>query len=417
MSRFKLPLERGLLLTRDLLNCFSSIRRPNKPHLPVKIRNISYQQEVLLIGVSIANENEEHVYIKVHLGYLMIACSVDTDESYLSRYAYYALDQLINSGKYFNFERFYWPDFFNAASGKSKYLDIINDRNGLDIFLKPKYSPFFKPGQQLYYPSNKSQRISRAMPPPAAANLISKQEISIGYCLADSYLRSIHSNHWPFLVPYTFLPIKSGEKIKNFLGFVIEKADLPVLNYSAAQIALNGLSKQMMSLAPIVSASGSNAESENEQIHYKNLSKRDELFLLWQEALPALQTQQFTHHMESQGMINVKGKPMKMYMNACTFSAEIPKLGFSWRDKGEYFELKLLFKVKNKVLTPALLNTAFFINSSDDPMRFYLLDNLQDFYVMGLFNKYQNCMSVFKCQYEEHFKSFKEQLEKVYELL
>lgn len=453
-NRFKLPLEKGSWkLTREMLNCYSGFRRLDKPYLKVRIRKIDYQKEVLVIGVSIANEAEEKVYIQVQSDHLLIACSMDTDESYLSRYAYHALEELIsasdpydferfyysgffdvetgeskyldiaertgmdiNSGDHFDFERFYWPGFFDVETGKSKYLDIT-ERRGMDINLKFRYSPFFKPGQRLYYPLEAFQEVSRPRIAPAVTNLSSEEEIGVGYCVADTYLTSSHSNHWPFLIPYTLVPTKSREKVRSFIDFLKEKADLPVLDYPTAQRVLNGLCYQMMALAPIASVSRLNTETEKEQIQYMNVSNRDRMFLLWQWALPGLVSQQFTHCSYTDGLRNVKGKPKKTYMHACTFSAEVPRLCFSWRDRGEYFELKLLFRVKNKVLKPVEFNITFFISSSNEPMRFHLLNSLQDLYVMALFCKYSNCISVFKCHYEEHFKSFKEQLGRMYELI
>ena len=101
----------------------------------------------------------------------------------------------------------------------------------MDIHLKSRYSPFYKPGQRLYYPLETAQEVARPRVAPAATNLFSEQEIGVGYCLADSQLTSSHSNHWPFLIPYTLVPTKSGEKVKSFIGFLKEKADLPVLDY------------------------------------------------------------------------------------------------------------------------------------------------------------------------------------------
>lgn len=418
MNRFKLPLEKGSWrLTLETLNKHSQFRRPDRPFLLVKIRKINFQNEILAIGVSIAKEEEEKVYLQVQSNSLLVGCSVDTDESYLSRYAYYALVELMFIDNYYDFEQFYWPGFFNAKTGKSKYLEIINDRRGLDINLKPRYSPFYKPGEELLYPIKKIKTSPQQNTEAANVTPLSDDDIGLGYCLADTLLRSLHSNHWPFLIPYTLITKNKGKAIKSFISFIKDEAEVPMLEYPAAQQELNEICYQMMPLAPIVSTSKYNMALENKEISYKNRKNGNSLFQLWQKAVSKIQEQKFTCHLHTYGIKNVAGKPSKKYMEYCLFSPEIPRLCFSWRDKGEYFELKLLFKIKSKVLTPYLYNTAFFINSNDDPMRFYLLNSLQDFYILSLFSKYNHCMSVFRCHYEAHFKPFKDQLSRVYELI
>lgn len=62
-----------------MLNSYSRFKRPDKPYLKVKLRRIAYQKEVLIIGVSIAGEAEEKVFLQVQSSYLLIACSVDTE--------------------------------------------------------------------------------------------------------------------------------------------------------------------------------------------------------------------------------------------------------------------------------------------------------------------------------------------------
>jgi len=418
MNRFNLPLEKGSWkLTLETLNKHSQFRRPDRPFLLVKIRKIAFQNEILVIGVSIAGEEEEKIYLQVQANNLLVGCSVDTDESYLSRYAYYALTELMFIDNYYDFEPFYWPGFFNAKTGKSKYLEIINDRCGLDINLKPKYSPFYKPGEELVYPTKKIKISPQRITEAANVTPFSDDDIGLGYCLADTLLRSLHSNHWPFLIPCTLITKNNGKVIKNFVNFIKDEAEVPMLECPATQQELNKICYQMMLLAPISSTSKYNTALENEEIRYKNRKNGNRLFRLWQKAVSKIQGQKFTYHLHTYGIKNVTGKPSKKYMEDCIFSPEIPKLCFSLRDKGEYFELKLLFKIRRKVFNPHLYNTAFFINSNDDPMRFYLLNSLQDFYILSLFAKYNHCISVFRCHYETQFKPFKDQLSRVYEFI
>lgn len=418
MSRFKLPLENGSWkLTLDTLNRHSGFRKPRRSYFAVKIRHISFQNEILLLGISLANEAEEKVYIQVRSDHLLVGCSVDTDESYLSRYAYHTLEELMYINEYYDFERFYWPGFFNAKTGRSKYLQIINDRSGMDIRLKSSYPSFYKPGQKLIYPIVTAKSAPAPMAETTAAAPFPADGRGIGYCIADTYATFMHSNHWPFLVPYTFISKNNGKEIKSFSDFIRDEADLPLLDYPAIQAELNGICYRMKLLASIVPTSTYHAESKNQKIRCENSKNRDELFLLWQKALPKIQCQQFTHHLHTYGMKNIRGKPMRKHMQACVFSIKTPRLCFSWRDKGDYFVLKLLFKIDKKTLAPSIDNTTFFVNSSDDPMTFYLLGSLQDLNVLSLFAPYKFCLAVFKSHYDGYFKPFKEQLAHAYEFI
>ncbi|TDQ11011.1 hypothetical protein ATK78_0125 [Pedobacter metabolipauper] len=67
-----------------------------------------------------------------------------------------------------------------------------------------------------------------------------------------------------------------------------------------------------------------------------------------------------------------------MDMKPCVFSYDVPKICFSWKDRGEYFELAYRFKVGNKIMKPSLDNTIFFINDEADPMTFYLFASFSD---------------------------------------
>lgn len=99
---FRLPFQHGnFKLSIDTLNKFSDFRRPKHPYLLIQTRKISFVNELLTVGVIIGEEAEEMVYIKVKPLELLVSCSIDTDENYLGRYAYFALCHLMGpSGEY-----------------------------------------------------------------------------------------------------------------------------------------------------------------------------------------------------------------------------------------------------------------------------------------------------------------------------
>lgn len=417
LSQFSLPFQsNSWKLTPEILDKYCGLKSSERySYMPVTVREIDYQNEVLTLGVLIAGEVEQQVYLQVCSRYLLVSCSTDTDETYLSRYAYYGLREFITNRHNDDFNSYYSPGFFDLETGISKYLDIVKDKYGISIRLKRSYSPFFKPGQELYLAWNPFKPLTRPKITPAVRKLISEEGTGLGYCLAETYFNASPSNHWPFLIPYTFVPTRNGNAVKTFTRFIKEDTGLPALDYDASQKALNKLCYQMMALAPITTRS--NSEAEKEEARRRNVSNRKQLFLLWHRALPRVLPQQFTHHLHTHWMRKLKVKPERQYMETCSYSADVPRLCFSWRDQGEYYELHILFRAGDEVLMPALYNAAFFISPIDAPMQFYLLNSLQDYYVLNMFRKYNNCISVFKVHYERYFKQFKAQLEKVYEVV
>lgn len=416
LSFFRIPFEKGSLkLTIESLNKHSDFRRTERPYFCVSIRKIAYQNEILVIGVTLQDEAEEKVYLQVKATELRISCSVDTHENHLSRYAYFALNQLIYVYDHYDFEKYYWPDFFNQQTGKSKYLNVINDRSGLDVFLKPKYTTFYKPGQRLIFPIQEKLIKARQSLIYPKESIYSDQGYTMGYCIADTLLRSWHSNHLPFLIPYSGLLTNNKDAVKGYVSFITEKSSLPPFDYTMTQHKLHNLCFKMMELAPIKSPVYKSTRKEEEDVRKGNLRRRDKLFLLWQEALPLLECQLFTNHYHTYGMKNVVGKPRRKDMQVCTFSMSVPRICFLWQDKGEYYELSLRFKIDHRTLEPTGSNIPFFISAKADPKKFYLLENLTDFSVVAYFEKRNFHISVLKNHYKEYFQCFKEQLAKVYD--
>jgi hypothetical protein len=415
---FKLPFEKGTLrLTRLTLDKHSDFRRTERPYQSIDVRKISYHNEILIIGIELENENEERVYLQATTTELLVSCSVDTHEAYLSRHAYLALNRLIHFDDHYDFDKYYWPGFFDTKTGKSKYLTVINDRQGLDVFLKPKYSSFYKPEQKLIYPLNDKRDKVRVNLKQAKESIAGENGETIGYCLADTLLRSWHSNHLPFLIPYSGLLTNKKEAVKTYLNFIRDQDNLPILDYTPVQQKLNQLCFKMMELALIKSPEYQSTEKEREDIKRDNIRRRDKVFLLWQQAIPLLECQLFANHYHTLGMKNVIGKPRKKDMPVCSFSMEVPTICFLWLDQGDYYELRLRFKVGKKVFIPERRNVTFFISAKNDPKMFYLLETLTDYTVLTYFEERKLNISVLKSHYQQYFKGFKEQLAKVYEFI
>lgn len=413
---FRLPLEPGTVkLTLKTLNIHSEFRRPAKPYLRINIRKIYFRNEVLTIGIKLQDEIEERVFIRVKQTELLISCTVDTDGTYLSRYAYFALIELMFVNDFYNFEKFYWPGFFDPKTGKSKYLDVINDRQGMDISLKSKYSKFYKPGHKLVFPGKDDEIIERACLQREEVNIDLENASTIGYCLADTNLHSLHSNHFPFLVPYLALLNNSKDAVKTFQTFLINHETEMLPNFTPLQEQLNKICFNMLEIASVKSYRYRSSAEEIEAIKAENSQRAIHLFKLWGQAIALLNSQLYTHYHFTHGMSNVSGKPRKKNMEPCKFSMKTPKICFLRVDKGDYYEMQLQFNINNRRLIPYEYNTAFFLRSKTEPMTFYLLQNVSDYHIVSFFARHGFKLSVLKSHYKNDLKNFVDQLAASYE--
>jgi hypothetical protein len=399
---FSLPFEKNTLkLTLEVLNANSEFRFPVKPHLSITLRKISFKNELLTIGIILGEEAEERVYLKATKDYLLVGCSVDTNDTYLSRYAYFSLHQMMSIYDHCNFDKYYWPDFFTVKNRTSKYLTIINDRQGMDISLKAKYASFYRPHEK-FEPIKLEPTVKRA-------DQVSKENQSIdidnmevvGFCLGDAYSRPFYSNRYPFLIPYTGILAFSKNSIKAFMSFITGDVSPPMADFTQTQYELFKLGKKMYSAAQVVKPDYGVSDAQLQAIKLKNQNRCKQLFKLWNEALPYLVSQRYTHHSIIYGLRTFRNKPRKMDMIPCSFSYEAPQIIFLWKDRGEYYELAYRFRVGKKTMKPSENYTSFFITEEDEPMRFYLLQSFSDYQLTDFFAKRKFKVLIMKAHYKD----------------
>ena len=418
-SFFHLPFQYGTFkLNMDTLNKYSDFRRPKRPYLRIQTRKISFQHEVLTLSVILANETEEKVYIKVSPIELLVSCSVDTDESYLSRYAYFALCDLMGISDDYDFDTYYWPDLSDPKM-QSKFLMVIKSRGSLYVGLKVRYHGLYKPGKYLLTLVKGNnvvvREIAHVMPPEAettADNLV------LGYNLAYTLHNEWHTGHYPFLIPYIGTLNKDTTAIKGFNRYILKEQDLPFLELTSSEQRLNEICLLMKEIAPIHDPKYK--EEENGWVDEQKVNKDHycRLFELWHEAFPLLQGKHYTHSRFTYGLRNVKRKPPKTEMRSCTISNEQPELCFLWKEKGDYFKLELRFMVGGQLYElPDHMITSFFVRPAGNSQIFYLLNSIRDCEILAFFSETDFRMLFLKVHYEAYFRYFVDQLREIYRFI
>lgn len=390
---YLLPFENDeLRLTREMLDKHSSYRQNNSRYVLTDTKELAFENGILKILVSIRGESDELLWLKATPDALWIWCSKTGNNNSLSKHAYFGLTN-IAFGCYKSFKPYYWPDFFNQ---KTRFLDITEKSSGFDITIKPQFGRVYRPGLALLndLPFSLSDfSLSKSVQSQLAGETI------IGYSLEHMSLRSYHSRHYPFLVPFCGKKSKDGLSIVSFDSYLLQNKNEPELIYSADQEVLNAYANKMQQIALVKLCKANQEITESKEEHYL---RKKLLFSYWKTVLPFLTRQPFTYRHYSFGMKNVKGKPRKQEMHVCRFLADTPQLCFQLYDKGDYLQLRLLVKLRNKPLELSTERIPFFVLDQENNL--YLLASLRDEELVDLFHHSANKLSVLKT----HFKSFYE---------
>jgi hypothetical protein len=420
LSRFyKLPFEKGSRVLKlevldaiaiGLHNTFKVRKNPNL----VERKSLSFNRDLLTISVKLEKEEPARVYIWVTYDHLLVSCSVDTDETYLGRYAYHTLRAMMWEGCC-DFQEYYWPECFEADAERSKFVDVIKKPGGLKIKPKKKFIGLFRPGDD--FPD-----VRERVPVPRATIGIEQPvadlaPMGIGYCLANTDLQHFHSNHYAFLIPYRFAATAYLKTVKSYKGFVFNAQDVEDINLSPQQQELNNICFAMKKIASIrFNPYGAPPETVAE-IKRVNTANQHEIFCLWNRALPLLMQQSFTHYLYTYGMRNVAGKPIRKDMELAFFSLDVPVLSFLLRDRGDYYELQLRLKVKGKLLNVGSDRLALFLVCDRfKPYLWYLLEAEMDYRLVWFFSRVNFRVQVPKGYYKGFFEGYVEGVGKWYEV-
>ena len=413
-SFYRLPFRKDTFkLTEETLKKHST-HLLSQSLFDISLRKINYQNEILTLEIKLKDEVDQLVYLKVKQKELLVSCTAGTNFDYLGRYAFLALSTLMGYGNILSFEKYYWPDFFNPSTGKSKYLQIFNDRRGLDIELKPKYPAFFKPGDKLLQ-IPKEKPIARDSPPMSILrDHPPTTSYTIGYFLASFRRSSIRSDHFPFLLPFLGTLTKDKNGIKSYTSFLFNESDTQLLAFSSKKEQLNEVCFKMRELAPIQVQHFPDPCPLNKE----EIKRGKELFELWHQYKETILSERIVYYYGSYGLRFLSGKPRRSWVDTTyRIKKEVPRLLFEKKDKGEYYILELRFRVRKKALIPYNRNVPFFISDRNNSEGLYLLNDFTDFLLVDFFQKKKFMLAILKPHYKDEIMEFINQLAERYEFI
>ena len=353
------------------------------------------------------------VYLKVTETHLLVSCSVDTDSTYLSRYAYFLLDKYLNFYPSKDMDNFYWPDFFDAT-GKSKFLKIENKGNTLEIKLRTKYQFFYKQGLALPLVSGKYRVRRSEVPKHSKASKPKNQIHVIAYCLLDPLnlrVQNQENKELTILIPIKTKLNQDQKSFKSMLCYLKLDENLESIEQEDDQYVLNNICNEMWKNTQFYHSRNAKTGILSKKYVERNLT----LFKLWEQAFPLLSGQKYVCYQQLYGLRYIKGKPTKKDISPCEFSPEIPTLKFFLKDKRDYYTLEIKFSVNGKVFNFAShLTTHYFAASDIDPKKFYLLGSPEDAELVSFFARKNFSLPVLKKHYHSHFKVFADKIRRIY---
>lgn len=403
-------------MERKTLDSLSEFRPPKRGYLSVWVKNLGFVNEILTASISIEKEDVEMVYLKVTRDHLLISCSIDTDQFYLSRNAYFFLNKYLRFYHEKSFEDYYYPDFFDADKGTSKYLKIVSNSKGLTIKLREPFRNLFKPGVSLPIIPLKYEARTNIFIEPQLSDSLENLTPVIAYCILDPL--NLHEKYneekeLTLLIPFTAILNNDKRNFKSLLTYLNSKSISDNLELHSGQLDLNEICEEMWENSFYFQMK--NHKDEN---YSRTFSERKKLqFDLWKSALPQLVNERFTCYQWIYGLRYIKGKPTKKDIRFCQVASDIPQLKFFLIDKGDYYFLDLKFMVKGNLSNFApIFNMFFFAAAEKEPMTFYLLGSMADAEVVSYFSKISFRLPVLKKHYDTHLSTSVQQIAQTYGL-
>ncbi|WP_316799506.1 hypothetical protein [Pedobacter frigidisoli] len=412
---YSIPLDDGCILTEAWLNEHSDFRRPVRPYLYVTIFKTGFDHGILVYKVIVERDTPAQlVYMIVKDEKLLVTCNAGTNESFLSRHAYFALHRGMNYHHQNDFSRYNWFDFFEKGKKKSKYLDVICDRQGLDINLKKKYHNFWRRGNKLFCFKEGEELSERQLPVEPYPNKPDPVDNEVLGYFITAPIWGNYCEHIPILVPYIGQLNKGGKDIRTYTRMLgPDDVDGPL--WTERQWVLNIICFHMADIAWLAEQKVwcNKISSEAEEI----ASRRAQIFTLWHEVWPYLATMLFIKFYGSTDRGLLRGKPNKRNVDRAVLSDQSPKICFKLRDCKQYYELLMFVKVGKRVFTPSKFSGIFFVRSDNEPDKYYLWDSIQDVRLAAFFGIYNYGFLVLRCHFNGVFASFIERLSVQYEFL
>jgi hypothetical protein len=344
------------------------------------------------------------VYMKITESSLLIYCA-QHQEGLLSKYAYAILDSMLSDNSQVDFEQYYWPGVYGEDC--SKYWMIAEEYNETKLVPKTCYQGLYKPGTDLPEISGVREFVNRNL--DITINQARQQDDDkqvLGFCIARARVYGWSYNNYLYLVPFIGKTTKDKDHIYVYEKFINDWSELAEFNCSLHEEKLVDSCFAIKDHTVIPGPDSRDIDPDTSKTAFE----------LWHQAMPLFLGVKFKEHTYAYGMRGMKGKPRKTSMMPYVVSSAIPKLVFSWKDKGEHFQLRLRVKIENKLHRLSTdVPSDYFVSLKEVPNEFLLLSSLDECRLIQFFSKSEYQMTILKIHYNGSIVAFVERLKELYE--
>ena len=353
-----------------------------------ELRFVAFSQGRLeLLNTSYFDKEAHTLFIAIEKNRLHVSCSCASKAAMLCRHAYKALSSILwvfDSTAYF--EQYRPKGLVEIATAHKKYFVFNQSDKGLDTSPKAELGSVYhlkekKPLQDL-------DKILRSSAP-----LAYKPAKDKGTALTYVILYSHENKLLPFLLPCIAKLNRAGTAVKIFDNFINGTKNKHESILTEEQRTLNMLCYDMWKLVEKLSS------SLIDQLAASAMSDAEEVFNLWQQAVPILQRQPFLFTYYLYNEKELKGKPARQRIDEVHIDNAVPSLYFQLTDKDAFYQLHMKVSLNGKELTKFDADIGFFIRNE---ITLYLLPSLQNAAIAEWMRESGGRITIFK----EHFNEF-----------
>lgn len=359
----------------------------------VRNRVIGYTAHQLVIGVQSQGQKERKVTFNISPDALQVSCHCKSPEGTLCAHGYHALHELCwNSKKFFTI---FEPGNLVSIALENKNIFHIN-------YSSP--GEFIVPDKSLghLYDFKKIESTGLEQLSALASAAVPVRNTELVWLLV--YSNRPWQNYLPILVPVRGTSDKAGKNIKGF-GKGFANINNENLLSTPDQQQLYNLSEVMYVPLP------KRHKFEPEDLLTGKMHIAEN-FNQWERALPMLSQQPFVYKLRlAHPKYFMRSTPGRKYLERITLSTERPQLQFFLKDKGNYYQLSLLYLVRGVPIKEPLEDALFFVC---EDTQYYLLASLRDAAMVQWMSGFENLISVLKRGFPAFEKEILERIETVY---
>jgi hypothetical protein len=285
------------------------------------------------------------------------------------------------------------------AQAYNKYFTIKNDNRSVEIEPKPGIGKLYLHSESSA--STVTNLMRKMYPAETVYNIEVPEDIATGYAII--YPRG--KSHPLFLLPYYGKLNKVSSEVKSFIDFIRNEKEMPSINLTGEQRALNSICSEMWKLAEELPAKMIKEP--------KYLPVFFSLFHLWEKALLLLSEKDFIYlyyaHLKF-----LKQKPRKLDMLSCILHYERPQIKLKINRNEDLYKLTVIVTINNKVVHYKNEGLSFLLWVQNKQYHFYLLSSIKNAIILEWICDEGNSITVFKPHYATFRDGLLKQLSEYY---